>query len=156
MGFKEKMMEGMMGRMSPEEKKEMMDKMMESFFSNMTKEEKQDMMKEMMPKMMGGMNMGDMMSSMMGEGGGPMDMCKNMMGAFQETAASSKFATPEVRNLFEEWSVQIEDEIYEFIKTAGEVNPEKISEHFKLSKDSVIYFLKKLAEKGKIKFQANL
>jgi hypothetical protein len=77
------------------------------------------MMKDMMPKMMGGLNMGDMM----GEGGGPMDMCQNMMGAFQETAASAKFATPEVRNLFEEWSIQIEDEIYEFIKTAGEVNP---------------------------------
>ncbi len=147
MGFREKMMDGMMGRMSSQERKDMMDKMMESFFSNMTKEEKQDMMKDMMPKMMG---------TMMGGGEGPMDMCQKMMGSFQETAESAKFATPEVRNLFEEWSAQIEEEIYEFIKTAGEVNPEKIAEHFKLSKDSIMYFLKKLAEKGKIKFQANL
>ena len=32
MGFKDKMMHTMMGNMTPEEKREMMDKMMENFF----------------------------------------------------------------------------------------------------------------------------
>ena len=161
MSFKDKMMEGMMNGMSPEEKKEMMDKMMESFFKGMSDEEKQTMMKDMMNKMMGqnpgeGGMMGMMMNMMGGNSGGqgfnPMDMCRNMMGSFQETAASAKFATPEVRGLFDEWAVQIEDEIYSFIQAGNEINPDKIAEHFKLSKDSVVYFLKRLAEKGKIKF----
>ncbi len=163
MGLKDKMMEGMMNGMSAEEKKEMMDKMMNSFFSGMSDEEKQAMMGDMMSKMMGpksgeGGGMMGMMQSMMGgkgqaeKGFNPMDMCRNMMGSFQETAASAKFATPEVRNLFEEWAVQIEDEIHVFIQKENEINLEKISEHFKLSKESVIYFLKRLADKNKIKF----
>lgn len=44
MGFKEKMMESMMGNMSSEERTAMMDKMMEQFLGNMSPEEKQDMM----------------------------------------------------------------------------------------------------------------
>ncbi len=41
-----------MGRMSKEEKDNMMDKMMGKFFADMTAEDKQKMMEEMMPKMM--------------------------------------------------------------------------------------------------------
>ena len=42
------MMNGMMDKMSAEERKEMMDSMMEGFFSKMSGEEKQSMMNEMM------------------------------------------------------------------------------------------------------------
>ncbi len=53
MGFKEKVMAKMMGKMSFEEKKQMMNGMMESFFNGMGPGEKQEMMQGMMPKMMG-------------------------------------------------------------------------------------------------------
>lgn len=158
MGMKEKMMDNMMDGMSANEKKEMMDKMMERFFSGMTEEEKRGMMQKMMGDSMMGGGMNGMMGMMMGgkegnpSGGNPMDMCRKMMGSFQETAASAKFATPEVRSLFEEWSSQIEDEILSFVQTDKEIDPEKIAGQFKLSKDSIIYFLKRLAEKGKIRF----
>jgi|GEM_PF-5571205 len=44
MGFKDKMMDRMMGKMSKEEKQNMMDKMMENFLADMTAEDKQKMM----------------------------------------------------------------------------------------------------------------
>jgi hypothetical protein len=47
-------MEFMMGRMSKEEKDEMMNNMMDKFFADMTADDKQQMMAEMMPKMMEG------------------------------------------------------------------------------------------------------
>lgn len=159
MGMREKMMDSMMDGMSAQEKKDMMDKMMDRFFSDMTEEEKRNMMSEMMPKMMGGGMGAGMMGMMMGgkdgmtSGGNPMDMCKEMMGSFRETAATAKFATQEVRDLFDEWAVQIEEEILVFIRAEKEINPEKIAAKFKLSKESILYFLKRLADKGKVRFE---
>ena len=87
MGFKEKMMDRMMGKMSKEEKQNMMDKMMENFFADMTAEDKQKMMATMMPKMMEGDNMMEMMPMMMMSGmgggkggGGKKGMMSKMMG----------------------------------------------------------------------------
>ncbi|HEX2946920.1 MAG TPA: winged helix-turn-helix domain-containing protein [Clostridia bacterium] len=182
MNIKDKMMENMMGKMSPEEVKEMMDKMMENFFSNMTKEEKQDMMNNMMPRMMeqmmggsqgqgGGMmgmmgsmmggkgSMMDMMRSMMGsksgkestsDGFNPMDMCKNMMATISQSSEIATFATPEVRQLFEEWVQQVDEEIFALVKEKSTISPDEIAEKLKISKSSAIYFLSRLAQKGKI------
>ena len=80
MGMMERMMEFMMGRMSKEEKDEMMDK----FFADMTADDKQKMMAEMMPKMMeGGEGKGGMPGTMskMTEGGDEtgMSMMASMM-----------------------------------------------------------------------------
>lgn len=161
MGLKEKMMDGMMGNMSSEEKQEMMNQMMEKFFSSMSAEDRQKMMDGMMEKMMGMMGGGktsggmmEMMKNMMGEGGSemPWDMCRKMMSSFQETANTAKFANQEVRDLFEDWARQIEEEILQFVKGDGSANPDKVAEHFKLSKESALFFLNRLAGKGKIKF----
>lgn len=167
MGLKESMMEGMMKGMSAEEKKQMMNSMMESFLGGMSEDEKKDMMSGMMPKMMGSMMggsgggmMGSMMSMMKGsdEKGGfnPMDMCKTMMGNMSKTSEMATYATPEIRTLFEEWAVQIEEEILAFIQKEGTIDPEGLSSQFKLSKDSVNYFLVRLSEKGKIKLKAEM
>ncbi|RPI72033.1 MAG: hypothetical protein EHM45_22725 [Desulfobacteraceae bacterium] len=100
MGLKEKMMEGMIGNMSAEEKQEMMDAMMEKFFSTLSAEDKQKMMGSMMEKFMGSMSadekqglMSNMMPKMMGQmmGGGPqsmMGMMASMMG--RKTAGENK------------------------------------------------------------------
>jgi hypothetical protein len=174
MNLKEKMMETMMGSMSAEEKKKMMNSMMESFFSSMSAEEKQDMMKTMMPNMMemmkGSGGMMGMMSSMMGgrspmkdmasccddsgeeshEDFNPMEMCKQMMSSMRQSSDIATFATPEIRNLFEEWVRQIEEEIEQYITKNATSDPEIIASHFKISKESAIYFLSRLAQKGKI------
>jgi len=175
MGIKDKMMEQMMNKffanMKPEEKQKMMTEMMEKFLGNMTAEEKQAMMKEMMPQMMGPMmgggsgspmmNMMGMMSSMMGkgtnsEGGGesPWDMCKKMMSSIGKANELATYATPEIRGLFEEWATQIEDEILKYVQESKTDDVDKIAEHFKLSRNSITYFLTRLANKGKINLKA--
>ena len=88
MGMMEKMMEFMMGRMSKEEKEQMMGRMMDRFFAGMTVDDKKKMIAEMMPKMMEGVNMMEMMPKMMmgmmgcceGEGGMTGMMSKMMAG----------------------------------------------------------------------------
>ncbi len=171
MGIKEKMMDSMMGNMSKEEKMDMMNKMMDSFFSNMTDEEKKEMMNNMMPKMMENMMGGkkgsmmgmmrNMMGSMMGkneesgdEDFNPMDMCKKMMANMTKSTDLAVFSTPEIRQLFEEWAEQIETEILDFTKQSETIEVDKIQNHFKLTKESIIYFLNRLAQKEKIKFKS--
>lgn len=169
MGFKETMMSNMMGKMSLEEKKQMMNGMMENFFGNMEPGEKQDLMKEMMPKMMGMMMGGNqqgggnpmmgMMSMMQGMMGGgkdgeesfnPMDMCKQMMTTISNTSELATFATPEIRGLFEEWVQQVDEEILSLLESNKAFEPEELAKQLKLSRESVIYFLSRLAQKGKI------
>jgi hypothetical protein len=161
MGIKEKLMEKMMDGMSGEEKKHMMSAMAENFFSGMTEDEKKEMMQSMMSKMMGGGgSMMNMMGMMMGnkepdgKGFNPMDMCQKMMGSFGKATEMASFATPEIRGLFEEWLAQIEEEFMSYINKSDAVNPDRIAEHFKLSKDSVTYFLTRLAQKGRVTLEA--
>jgi hypothetical protein len=195
MGFKEKIMENMIGKMSAQEKKDIMDKMMDGFFSTMSNEEKREMMKSMMPKMMeqmmgngnkgmdggmmgmmssmtgGGGSMMDMMHSMMGGRGcmsdkmgqkegkednsgstgfNPMDMCRKMMSAISRSSEIATFATPEVRQMFDEWVQQVDEEILAYVKETGSTDPDQIGAYLKISKNSVIYFLSRLAQKGKL------
>ena len=136
MGLKEKMMEEMTSKISPEERKEMMSKMMSA----------------------GGGMMGMIATAMGGRKGSegdfnPMEMCKRMMSSITQTGEIASFANPEVRGLFEEWAQQIEEEILSFIKEKESIHPEEIAAHLKISKESVHYFLSRLAQKGKIQFK---
>jgi hypothetical protein len=157
MGFKEKMMESMMGKISVEEKSAMMEKMMDQFFGNMTAEEKQDMMKNMMPKMMG--EGSSMMSSMCcggddssSDGFNPMDMCKKMMSSINQSSELATFATPEIRGLFEEWVGQLDNEVLDFVKKTKSTDPDQVAAHLKISRESAVYLLSRLAQKGIISF----
>jgi hypothetical protein len=60
------------------------------------------------------------------------------------------YATPELRALFEEWLGQIEAEFLEFLQGGEAVAPENVADHFKLSKESAVFLLSKLAREGKI------
>jgi hypothetical protein len=177
MSLKEKMMNKMMDNqfhnMSSEDKKQMMDTMMDKFFSTMSDDEKKEMMSGMMPKMMeqmmgGGSMMGKspmmgMMSMMMGKGKAssesgeenkmPWDMCKDMMSGIKETANTAKFATGELRGLFDEWCQQIEKEILIFIKEKMSINIDELTEKFSLSEESIKYMLARLAKKNLIDFK---
>jgi hypothetical protein len=95
----------------------------------------------------------EMMKGMMGEGFNPMEMCKGMIGSITKSAEMATYATPELRALFEEWLGQIEAEIFEFLKDREAVAPENVAEHFKLSKESAVFLLSKLAREGKIKIR---
>jgi hypothetical protein len=172
MSLKEKIMNRMMDsqfrNMSSEDKKQMMDSMMDKFFANMSEDEKKEMMSGMMPKMMGQM-MGNnpmmgMMSMMMGKKGDstdksggnskmPMDMCGEMMSGFKETANAAKFATPELRGLFDEWCQEIEKEILNFIKEKNSIKIDELAAKFNLSEESLKYLLSRLAGKNLIDYK---
>jgi hypothetical protein len=179
---KEKMMKELMEKffseMTRESKQEMMEKMMKKFFSSMTAEEKEKTMKNMMPDMVETiMKEGPlgMMKMMMGGGPGrmmgmmakhmcceedseeksemPWDLIKKFMSSMGESVETAKFATPEIRGLFDEWVQQVEEEILQFVEKEGKADPEQIAKHFKLSVDSAIFFLTRLAKKRKVSFK---
>ena len=150
-----------------------MEAMMDKFFSSLSDEEKKEMMSGMMPKMMkkmmgnassmGKSPMMGMMSMMMDcgkkaadsgeENKMPWDMCKEMMSGFKETANTAKFATPELRGLFEEWCQQIEKEILNFVKEKNSIKIDELTEKFSLSEESIKYLLTRLAKKNLIDFK---
>jgi uncharacterized membrane protein YheB (UPF0754 family) len=168
MTIKEKFMNEMMGNqfknMTSEEKKQMMETMMEKFFSSMSDDEKKDMMSSMMGKMMGNNPMMGMMSMMMGRKGQksekgddkgkmPWDMCCEMMTGMKETANTAKFATSELRGLFDEWCQQIEKELLDFIKEKGSIKVAEMAEKFSISEESIRYLLSRLANKNLIDYK---
>jgi hypothetical protein len=162
--FMNEMMENQFKNMTSEEKKQMMDAIMEKFFSSMSNDEKKDMMSGMMGKMMGNNPMMGMMSMMMGKKGDksekssetgkmPWDMCSEIMTGIKETANSAKFATSELRVLFDEWCQQIEKELLDFIKDKGSIKVYEMSEKFSLSDESIKYLLNRLANKNLIDYK---
>ncbi len=172
MTIKEKMMNKMMEdqfqNMSADDKKQMMETMMDKFFSSMSDEEKKEMMSGMMPKMMGQMMgnspMSGMMSMIMGKKTGkadkgdentkmPWDMCCEMMTGIKETANTAKFATSELRGLFDEWCQQIEKELLDLIKEKNSIKVDEMSEKFNLSEESIKYLLGRLAGKNLIDYK---
>lgn len=165
--FMSEMMESQFRNMTSEEKRQMMEAMMDKFFSSMSEDEKKNMMSGMMGKMMGNNPMMGMMSMMMGRKGKdsqksgdsgqsgkmPWDMCCDMMTGIKETASTAKFATAELRGLFDEWCQQIEKEILDFIKEKGAIKIDEIAEKFSLSEESVKYLLSRLANKNLIDYK---
>lgn len=114
-------------------------------------------MKNEEPKMgMGMMSemMKNMMQNMMKEGGSMPEMCmkmmEQMMGSMSESARVASYATPEMRGLFEEWLKNLEAEVIEFVKEKGRATPSDISEKLKISKESIIFLIAKLAGEGKL------
>lgn len=103
------------------------------------------------------MNMGamqDMMKDMMKNMGGMPDMCAKMMqqmaGAFSGSSNTAPFATPEIGGLFEEWSRTVEEEILAFIKEKGKTSLPDIAATLKLSEESTLFFIVRLARERKV------
>lgn len=96
----------------------------------------------------------EMMKGMMGEGFNPMEMCGCMIGSITKSAEMATYATPELRTLFEEWLGQLDVEVLEFLKGRETASPEDVADHFKLSKESAVFLLSKLAQEGKVRLSA--
>lgn len=99
--------------------------------------------------------MQDMMQNMMqGMGGSMPEMCIKMMqqmtGSVTEAAHIASFSTPEMRGLFEEWARSLEGEIITFVKEKGKANPSDIAAKLKVSEESVLFLVGKLAREGKL------
>lgn len=103
-----------------------------------------------------GMGM-EMMKQMMEDMGGmpPMEMCmkmcQQMTDAVTGTAKMASFATPELRGLFEEWARAVEEEILGLLKEKAVSEPSEIAVKLKLSEESILFFIGKMAREGKLK-----
>ena len=80
-----------------------------------------------------------------------MQMGQQMAGAVTESASMASFATPELRGLFEEWVKAVEEEILGFLKEKGSSEPSGIAAKLKISEESVIFLIGKMAKEKKIK-----
>lgn len=80
-----------------------------------------------------------------------MQMGQRMAGAVTESASMASFATPEVRGLFEEWARAVEEEIIGLLKDKGLSEPSDIAAKLKISEESAVFFIGKLAREKKIK-----
>ena len=83
-----------------------------------------------------------------------MQMGQQMAGAVTESASMASFATPELRGLFEEWVKAVEEEIIGFLKENGTSEPSGIAAKLKISEESVIFLIGKMAREKKIKITA--
>lgn len=110
---------------------------------------------EMMERMMkGGPFPMQMMKAMMEEGFSPMEMCRQMTQAVERASEMAAYATPELRDLFEDWLRQVEEEILAFVSEQGRVDALEIAERLKISEQSAVFLLSKLAREGKIHMSA--
>jgi len=80
-----------------------------------------------------------------------MQMGQQMAGAVTESASMASFATPEVRGLFEEWSRAVEEEIVVLLRDKGTSDPSEIAAKLKISEESALFFIGKMAREKKIK-----
>lgn len=85
----------------------------------------------------------------------PTEMSKEVLSAVSQSYELATYSTPELRGLFNDWVYSIEQEILGFLKGHGRVDPDEIAGHFRLTRESVIFMLGKLAREGKIKMQAS-
>lgn len=76
---------------------------------------------------------------------------QQMAGAVTESATMASVATPELRGLFEEWAKAVEEEIVAFLKEKGSSEPSEIASKLKISEESALYFIGKMAREKKFK-----
>jgi hypothetical protein len=82
-------------------------------------------------------------------------MSKEVLSAVSQSYELATYSTPELRGLFNDWMNSIEQEILGFLRGRRKVDPDAIAGHFRLSRESVIFILGKLAREGKIRMQAS-
>jgi len=99
---------------------------------------------EMMKKMMGG-----------SEGGGPMQMCKEMMSSIKKTTSLAAFATPELHALFNEWLGGKEKDVLNTISKLEKHDLADISKALQLTLESTAYLLARMAAQGKLMLAAH-
>ncbi len=80
-----------------------------------------------------------------------MQMGQQVAGAVTESASMASFATPEVRGLFEEWARAVEEEIVELLRNKGTSEPSEIAAKLKISEESALFFIGKMAREKKVK-----
>ena len=82
-------------------------------------------------------------------------MSKEVLSVVSQSYELATYSTPELRGLFNDWVQAIEGEIIDFLKNREKVDPDEVAEHFRLTLESAIFVLGKMAREGKITMQAS-
>jgi hypothetical protein len=82
-------------------------------------------------------------------------MSKEVLSAVSQSYELATYSTPELRGLFNDWVQAIEGEIIDFLKDRQNVDPDEVAKHFRLTQESAIFVLGKMAREGKITMQAS-
>ena len=104
-------------------------------------------MSRMMERCMRNMQSQGCPESMGRKFGGPQEMFRTMMGNVQEDDRLAKYATKELRCLFNDWLLQLEEEVISLSDTQETLTPEMVAESFKISIESATFILDRLAQK---------
>jgi hypothetical protein len=78
---------------------------------------------------------------------GPHGMFKSVMGDTPKDDALETYGTPELRSLFNDWLLQLEEEITTLLEQCEAVTPEAVAESLKISVESATFILDKLAQR---------
>lgn len=81
-------------------------------------------------------------------------MSKEVLTAINHSYELASYATPELRSLFNDWLGEIELRVINFVSRRNRVDPQELAAHFKLTAESIIFVLGKLAREGKITMEA--
>ena len=83
----------------------------------------------------------------------PIEMSKEVLTAISHSYELASYATPELRGLFNEWLGEIELRVIDFVGRRNRVDPQELATHFKLTAESILFVLGKLAREGKISME---
>lgn len=84
-----------------------------------------------------------------------MEMSKEVLSAVSQSYELATYSTPELRGLFNEWLGAIEREILDYLKDRSTVDPADVADQVRITVESAIFILGKLAREGKIRMQAS-
>jgi len=84
----------------------------------------------------------------------PVEMSKEVLAAISHSYELASYATPELRSLFNDWLGEIELRVINFVNNRNRVDPQELASHFKLTTESIIFVLGKLAREGKVTMEA--
>lgn len=81
-------------------------------------------------------------------------MSKEVLAAISHSYELGSYATPELRSMFNDWLGEIELRVKDFVGRRSRVDPRELATHFKLTTESILFILGKLAREGKITMEA--
>ncbi len=81
-------------------------------------------------------------------------MSKEVLSAINHSYELASYATPELRCMFNDWLAEIELRVIAFVNRRQQADPQELADHFKLTTESIIFVLGKLAREGKITMEA--
>jgi hypothetical protein len=121
-----------------DEKKRQIEELLETLFLEMNSDEKEEAVMLMIPKLMryGMPTMKDMCQTMAAS------MCGMDSKEMPTEKQTMDFGSPEIKGLFEDWLVQVQEEIESYLKANSFAGAKEVSEYLKISQESANYFMK--------------